>query len=235
MKIEDNDNGTRFDHYREGQLWSNIVLLIAVITFAVLAFIAVSTWEDFIPTFRESQEELRKMDAEMDSMQQDLTRISEAVEAWPGITDPEISAQISRSMSVEAELNRPGPTEPEPIETYDSELARIVSLECDGSYEGALAVATVIYNRLDDGRWGDTIHAVVSAKNQFSVYGSSKKMPLTDTVKQACIDAYYGKRNLPASVMWFCTPGHYRGSSFFQGLKVYARFAGTVWCEASHG
>ncbi|HCT70630.1 MAG TPA: hypothetical protein DF409_05885, partial [Bacteroidales bacterium] len=31
---------------------------------------------------------------------------------------------------------------------YDPELARIVALESDGSYEGALGVATVIYNRL---------------------------------------------------------------------------------------
>jgi len=114
---------------------------------------------------------------------------------------------------------------------YDKEVARIVSLESDGSYEGSLAVASVIYNRLESGRWGNTIHDVISAKNQFSTYGSTKQRDLTDNVIQACIDACNGKRNLPSSVMWFCTESHYAKSAFFRGLTLYDRFAGSVWCE----
>jgi spore germination cell wall hydrolase CwlJ-like protein len=114
---------------------------------------------------------------------------------------------------------------------YDMDLARVVALECDGSYQGALAVCSVVYNRLDSGVWGDTIKAVLSAENQFSVWHNRDRAVITDTVRQACIDAYKGVRNLPESVLWFCTPGHYRVSRFFKGLTVYDRFAGAVWCE----
>jgi hypothetical protein len=108
----------------------------------------------------------------------------------------------------------------------NSELLRIVSLESDGSYEGSLAVANVILNRVKDGRWGDSIHEVVSAKSQFSTYGSDKSRKITDEVYRGCRDATLGLTNIPDYVMWFCTPRVFRANGI---RKVYARFAGTVW------
>lgn len=49
-------------------------------------------------------------------------------------------------------------------------MASIMTLECGGeSYEGQLAVANVILNRLQSGNWGSTISDVVYAPYQFSV------------------------------------------------------------------
>jgi hypothetical protein len=108
----------------------------------------------------------------------------------------------------------------------NSELLRIVSLESDGSYEGSLATANVILNRVKDGRWGDSIHEVVSAKSQFSTYGSDKSRSITDEVYRACRDATLGLTNIPEKVMWFCTPRVFKANDI---RKVYARFARTVW------
>lgn len=52
-------------------------------------------------------------------------------------------------------------------------MASVLTLECGGeSYEGQLAVANVILNRLESGRYGSTISDVVYAPSQFSVVGT---------------------------------------------------------------
>jgi spore germination cell wall hydrolase CwlJ-like protein len=53
-------------------------------------------------------------------------------------------------------------------------LACIVYAESGGeSYEGQLAVANVVLNRLQSGKWGSTISDVVYAKNQFSAVNTT--------------------------------------------------------------
>lgn len=52
-------------------------------------------------------------------------------------------------------------------------IAAVVALEAGGEcYEGQLAVANVIINRLHSGIWGNTIADVVYATNQFEVVGT---------------------------------------------------------------
>ncbi len=65
-------------------------------------------------------------------------------------------------------------------------------------YEGKLAVANVILNRLIGGRYGDTVYDVVTAPGQFAGYKSIDKFRsynLTDCYK-ACNEALSGKNNI---------------------------------------
>ena len=81
-------------------------------------------------------------------------------------------------------------------------LATIVTLESGGeSYEGQLAVANVIINRLLSGHWGDTVADVVYAPYQFSCVSS----PMLDyylangaqeSAKQATLEALSGVNNI---------------------------------------
>lgn len=59
---------------------------------------------------------------------------------------------------------------PETVTDEEKELmARLVHAEAKGeSYEGKVAVATVVLNRVDSERFPDTIKEVIYAKNQFS-------------------------------------------------------------------
>ncbi len=69
-------------------------------------------------------------------------------------------------------------------------------------YEGKLAVANIVLNRLNGGRYGDSIKDVIYYKNQFSVVASGafdrvmKKGPNADSIK-AAKEALSGVNNVP--------------------------------------
>lgn len=78
-------------------------------------------------------------------------------------------------------------------------------VDCEAGYEnydGKLAVANILLNRLRGGAYGSTIESVVYARNQFSVVGvtlSNKLIngPRTDETIQAVKDALLGNNNVP--------------------------------------
>lgn len=81
-----------------------------------------------------------------------------------------------------------------PIALSDADInlmAAVMTLECGGEpYEGQLAVANVILNRLQMGNWGGTISDVVYAPYQFSVVSDPRLQNLIDNGAQAsCIQA----------------------------------------------
>lgn len=81
-----------------------------------------------------------------------------------------------------------------PISLSDADInlmAAVMTLECGGeSYEGQLAVANVILNRLQMGIGGSTISDVVYAPYQFSVVSDSRFQGLVENGAQAsCIQA----------------------------------------------
>lgn len=81
-----------------------------------------------------------------------------------------------------------------PVSLSDADInlmAAVMTLECGNeSYEGQLAVANVILNRLQSGAWGSTISSVVYATNQFSVVSDSRLQGLIQNGAQAsCIQA----------------------------------------------
>lgn len=199
-----------------------IWLLVTLIAFiAVLSLFVIGTIKSFVPNANEIKADQKRMLEELKIMESDLAMMAQFVDKFEviPITPTEPTAEYIG----------------EPIETtvkepVDEWLVKITALECDGSYEGALGVATVILNRLETG-WGDTIHDVVSAPGQFSVYGSKRKPPITETIIKACEDAMSGIRAFGPDVQYFCTPKAYERSSFFQTLEVVDRYAGTVWCR----
>ena len=81
-------------------------------------------------------------------------------------------------------------------------LATIVTLESGGeSYDGQLAVANVIINRMNSGHWGSTVADVVYAPYQFSCTSS----PMLDyylangaqeSARQATLEALSGVNNI---------------------------------------
>lgn len=79
-------------------------------------------------------------------------------------------------------------------------LAGLISAEARGeSYEGKLAVGTVVMNRVDSGIWGSSIQSVVYAKNQFA-------KPLDrydDECLNAAIEVLNGHRSFPENVLYF--------------------------------
>lgn len=94
-------------------------------------------------------------------------------------------------------------------------LARLIEAEAGGEeYEGKLAVGTVVMNRLEAGRWGDSISKVIKAEGQFA---QPKKRASEDSIRaaKAVLD---GERNLPSFGL------------FFQKAKV-KRFYGEWYCK----
>lgn len=90
----------------------------------------------------------------------------------------------------------------DPITLTDEDLevfALVVAAEALWEpYEGKLAVANVILNRLLGGRYGDTVYDVVTAPGQFEGYKHIDKFrtkDLTDCYK-ACNEALSGKNNI---------------------------------------
>lgn len=113
-------------------------------------------------------------------------------------TTTESTTQANNSSTV-------GSSSRTPISLSDADInlmAAVMTLECGSeSYEGQLAVANVILNRLQSGAWGSTISSVVYAANQFSVVSDSRLQGLIQNGAQAsCIqaarDACAGNNNI---------------------------------------
>lgn len=99
----------------------------------------------------------------------------------------------------------PTPTNEAPVAAnYDDAylLACLVSMEAGNEcYEGQLAVANVVMNRLRSGRWGSSIHSVIYASGQFpSVNGSVMNGYLAGgplaSAQQAANEAMAGNNNI---------------------------------------
>ncbi|MEG0180250.1 MAG: cell wall hydrolase [Terrisporobacter sp.] len=74
-------------------------------------------------------------------------------------------------------------------------LSKLIAGEARGeSYEGQVAVAAVVINRVKDSRFPDTLEGVIYQKNAFSVVrnGNINVEPTSSTYK-AAQDALYGK------------------------------------------
>jgi spore germination cell wall hydrolase CwlJ-like protein len=163
-----------------------------------------------------------------------LDRHSHA-QAFPTVTPMPIITQAQNAPTVTpgASAVMPTPTA-SPAVTVDKELLRVVQLEAGYryGYEAYLAIATVIFNRLDSGLYGSTIHAVVSAPNQFSVYHHKGSVRIDPVCYQACLDATLGKRSFPANVYYFRTVAAYRKMSNKRDYTVVLQKWNTVFMKA---
>ncbi len=92
--------------------------------------------------------------------------------------------------------------EPEDIEL----LARLISSEAPGQpYEGQVAVAAVVLNRVRDPRFPDTIREVIFQPGQFTVISNGQfyKRPVTAQAYEAAIDALRGRDPSRGALFFF--------------------------------
>jgi len=119
------------------------------------------------------------------------------------IEEAKKTTQIAKELE-EAKKHKPSKTNRAAIKVSDEEimlLATVVAMEANGeSYEGQLAVANVVVNRMLDGYWGKTIHDVVYAPGQFSGANSGRvekyRSKVTESCKKAAIEALAGNNNI---------------------------------------
>ncbi len=129
-------------------------------------------------------------------------------------------AEIAKSLQ-EAKKHKPKTTNREPITVSDDDiflLATVVAMEAGGeSYEGQLAVANVVINRMLDGYWGKTIKSVVYAPGQFSGANSGRieqySKRVTESNKRAAIEALAGNNNI-GNYMYFIMKSRANYSSY---------------------
>lgn len=104
----------------------------------------------------------------------------------------------------EAKKYKPAKTNRKAVELNDDDLfllSIVVEMEAASeSYEGKLAVANVVINRLVSGKWGSTLHSVVYAPNQFSGANSGRIERFSTRVsadsKKAAVAAAAGENNI---------------------------------------
>jgi spore germination cell wall hydrolase CwlJ-like protein len=98
------------------------------------------------------------------------------------------------------------------VSVADSEieiLERIVQAEAGGSgYNGMLAVANVVLNRVKSERFPNTVTEVVFAHRQFTPISDGRyyTIKVNDTARQVVKDALAGARLVGEDALYFCTP-----------------------------
>lgn len=88
-------------------------------------------------------------------------------------------------------------------------LERIVQAEAGGSgYDGMLAVANVVLNRVKSERFPNTVTDVVFAHRQFTPISDGRyyTVRVSDTAKRVVKDALDGARLIGEDALYFCTP-----------------------------
>jgi len=88
-------------------------------------------------------------------------------------------------------------------------LERIVQAEAGGSgYDGMLAVANVVLNRVKYERFPNTVTEVIFANRQFTPISDGRyyTVKVSETAKQVVNDALNGARILDEDALYFCTP-----------------------------
>jgi spore germination cell wall hydrolase CwlJ-like protein len=130
------------------------------------------------------------------------------------------AAELAKALQ-EAKKFKPQTTNRAAIKVSDEEiylLATVVAMEAVSEpYEGKLAVANVVVNRMLDGYWGNSISDVVYAKGQFSGANSGRveqyKSKVTESCKQAAIEALAGNNNV-GDYMYFIMKNRANYSSY---------------------
>lgn len=111
----------------------------------------------------------------------------------------------------------------EAVEELDL-LARVVYGEARGeSFEGKLAVASVVMNRLEDSRFGDTLEEVVYQRGQFDCVTQKdweEWQPDAECYK-AAQQVLAGHRSLPPDIIFFHNPKTSTDRSQVNRVRVY--------------
>lgn len=110
-------------------------------------------------------------------------------------------------------------------------LSKVVTSEARGeTYEGQVAVAAVVINRVLDPRFPDTIRDVIYQRNAFSVVNDgSINMDPTESAYQAALEALYGEDPTNESV-YFWNPD-IATCSWIRTLNPHMRIGNHVFAK----
>lgn len=154
----------------------------------------------------EQNEQIDNLETLMDDARENISehesQIAAAIEAAERIEE-EIEAQRNTVEKLKEEeerrkqelANGTNNVDKIPYQQLDGDIKRMAAIvwcEARGeSYEGQLAVATVVMNRVESPRFPNTIEGVISQSGQFSPYKSGKyALALSmENMQQSCIDA----------------------------------------------
>ena len=160
----------------------------------------------------EQQEQEENLDAMMDEASENIAAHKEQIEEAEAAAlamEEKLEAQKNSLEALKAEEERRKKEEEErkkqqaagivtekvEYQELDGDIKRMAAIiycEARGeSYEGQLAVGTVVMNRVESTRFPNTIEGVITQSGQFSPYASGRyAMALAmDDMQQSCIDA----------------------------------------------
>ena len=119
------------------------------------------------------------------------------------------------------------------IPFFDEDLlARLVHSEAEGeSFEGQIAVAAVVLNRLRDPRFPDSLEEVIYEKNAFEVVANGRiQLPAGSSATKAVKAALSGVDPSKGSV-FFYNPDKIKGFNWVQSRKVVCRIGNHVFAR----
>lgn len=104
-------------------------------------------------------------------------------------------------------------------------LYKVVSMECDTSYEGSLAVISCMMNRTESDKYPNDLMEVVTEDSQFTAYYDKEtgtypyvnRKPSKECIAAVEDALYKGKRNLPSYILYF-------RSSEYTALNGYEKY-----------
>ena len=129
---------------------------------------------------KEEQKELKKLEKDLDKQQKDLTsRLTEVSGQYE-----DYASQLEEAKAAEAAVREAKNADADTIAL----LAAILECEAGISYEGMIAVGTVIMNRVGSSKFPNTIRDVVYQSGQFSPVSSGK---LDEVLQRGPMDSAY--------------------------------------------
>ena len=155
------------------------------------------------PVVEEEEKIAEKTTAKTDTMSMTETTTAKTTEVTTETTT-EVTTEVTTQATTEAptEALTEAVTEAPASSSDLYLLAAIVYAESGGeSYEGQLAVASVVLNRLYSGKWGSTLSEVIYAPSQFtgaytSAFSTALSTGGSTTSLQAAQDAMNGANNV---------------------------------------
>lgn len=102
-------------------------------------------------------------------------------------------------------------------------FARVVAAEDNGNhkndYDNQVAIAQVVWNRVDSPNWPNTVRKVLTEHGQFAtVRNGNCHTKTNDNCRKAIVDAYLNRPH-PANIIYF------RSGYFFHNLKKYMQIS----------
>lgn len=185
----------------------SVVLTVAWVFVTVFAFVSIHNHKKMI----ESIEYIEIAKIEEESIE--VIDKSEEVKETEINEEPEVRTQATSRSGLNIDRENPKIFyEDISIDLTDEEIEifeRIVEAEVStNNYEGKLAVANVILNRVESEKFPNTIKEVVFAKRQFSPISDGRyyKVKVSELTKQVVEDALSGYRMVGRDAYYFCTP-----------------------------